>query len=122
MGATDFTWSEAKELQNLRFVIHAQKYGNDLWNKDTKKLCVAKRLVQDTVFAKRASIVHDHTSVNAAWFQSLTVSDGLKSCTMSDGRRLQPGQLRGYDDRRGKSHGRSQLRRAKICDDRSPSP
>ncbi len=85
MGTTDFTWSQARELKNQRFVINAQKYGKDWWNKEKKKLNVAKRLVEGTVFAKHASIVHNHTSANATWFQSLTFSNGPKLCAMSGG-------------------------------------
>ncbi len=82
-GATVFTWSEANDFRNQRFVVKAQKYGRDWWNREKRKLCVANRLVQGTVFAKHACLVHD-TSANATWFQSLTCGDGSTTCAMSD--------------------------------------
>ncbi len=57
-GTTDFTWSQAREFKNQRFVIRVQKYGKDWWNKKRKKKpYIAKRLVETTMFAKRASLV-----------------------------------------------------------------
>ncbi len=74
---SDFTWSEAKQLQNQRFVISAQKYGKDWWNKEKKrKPYVAKRLIQTAMFAKRASLVPNFSGANATWFQSITLVTG----------------------------------------------
>ncbi len=111
MGATVFTWSEANDQRNQCFVDKARKYGRDWWNADKKKRRVAKRLAGSTVFAKRASLVPNFSGVTVTQFQSLTFGNGPESYAMSDGRRLEPGQLRGHDERRQKrSHSRSQPR------------
>ncbi len=119
-GTTDFTWSQSLELKNQHFVVYAQKYGKDWWNKEReKKSKIAKRLVEGAVFAKCTSVVHDFASARA-WLQSVMFGDRLNSNTMSDGCRLEPGQLRGRDKKKRKSH--SRLRRAKTHDDHSSSP
>ncbi len=68
-----------------------------------KRNRTVKHLVGSTVFAKRASLMPNFSGVTATWFQSLTFSDGPKSYAMSDGRELEPGQLRGHDERK-RSH------------------